>query len=295
MNGGQRSNWLAGRVGIVGLGLMLIAAVVEFRPSSSEIRWRTYAEGVEEAKGTGKPIYVDLYATWCGPCKEMERVTFTHDSVRELLSSSYIPVRIDIDTRQYDDSLKARWNLKGVPTSLIVAARGSILGRRIGFQYPKEFVAWLSDPALLAYAGWLDYDAARRRSGEIHKPLLVIMTASPQNIEEIQRFFLEPRFRAFLQERFVVTRVTGEGSDEKAQYTNLSQMYSLTPTPKDGLVLLALGPDGRDLGQVPVAAEEMEDHERIMGLLRKYLKDGGVGALGKATTLHRTEAPGSGF
>ena len=272
MSEGQRSNWLATRLGIAGLGLTLISAVLEFRPSSSEIPWRTYDQGMEEAKATGKPMYVDVYATWCGPCKEMDRVTFRADSVRALLTSAYIPVRIDIDTKQLSDSLKSNWAIKVLPTSLILAARGTILGRRTGYQHPGEFVAWLTEPAVIAYAGWLDYATARQRSAEIRKPMLVIFTRGPQNLEEIQTFFLEPRFRTFLQERFVVTRVTGEGYDEQAQYVSLSQMYSLTPVPKDGLVLLALGPDGRELGQVPVTPVEMEDQERIMGLLTKYLK-----------------------
>lgn len=276
MSEGQRSNWLARRIGIAGVGLTLIASVLEFRPSSNDIQWRTYAQGVEEAKAIGKPMYIDVYATWCGSCKEMDRVTFQADSVRALLASMYVPVRIDIDTKQLSDSLKSNWPIKAVPTSLILAARGSVLGRRVGYQHPAEFVAWLTDPAIIAYAGWLDYATARQRSAEILKPTLVILTRGPQNLEEIQAFFLEPRFRAFLHDRFVVTRVTGEGYDEQVQYTYLSQMYSLTPTPKDGLILLALGPDGRELGQVPVTPEEMEDHERIVGLLKKYLKDRGM-------------------
>jgi thiol-disulfide isomerase/thioredoxin len=272
MSEGQRSNWLAQRIGIAGLGLTLIAAVLEFRPTSSDVPWRTYDQGVEEAKATGKPMYIDVYATWCGPCKEMDRVTFRADSVRALLLSAYVPVRIDIDTKQLSDSLKSNWAIKVLPTSLILAARGTILGRRTGYQHPGEFVAWLTDPAIIAYAGWLDYATARQRSAEVGKPTLVVLTRGPENLEEIQTFFLEPRFRAFLQERFVVTRVTGEGYDEQAQYTNLVQVYSLAPAPKDGLVLLALGSDGRELGQVLVRPEELEDQQRIMGLLTKYLK-----------------------
>lgn len=272
MNEGQRSNWLPGRLGFVGLGLTLVAAVIQFWPSSSEIEWRTYAAGVEEAAATGKPIYVDLYATWCVPCKQMDRVTFEDDSVRHLLRSAYIPVRIDIDTRQFDDTLKARWHLRGVPTSLIVSASGSILGRRLGYQQPKEFIDWLSDSALIAYAGWLGYPDARQRSREHRVPLLVIVTGAPENLEEIQRFFLEPRFRSFLQERFIVTRIAGDGAMELAYYRELHQAHTLAPTPKDGMLMVALSPDGSALGQVVVRPEELEDQERIQGLLERYLK-----------------------
>lgn len=271
MTDSQRSNWLTSRLAVMAAGLTLVAAVVEFRPASSEITWRTYADGLEEARRTGKPVYVDLYATWCMPCKDMDRVTFTDEIVRRMLTANYIPVRIDIDTRQFDDTLKARWTLKVVPTSLILSASGSILGRRVGFQTPASFAAWLSDSALIAYAGWLGYDDARLRSNEVRKPLLVVLTAVPRNIEEIQRFFLEPRFRQFLQDRFIVTRIAGEGPEEQTQYRLLGDAVSLAPTPPDGLVMVVLSPDGHDLGSVVVTENDLGDQVRIQKMLEGYL------------------------
>jgi len=271
MNGGQRSSWLTGRLGLVSLGISLIAAIVQFRPSSTGIVWRTYAAGLEESAASGKPVYVDLYATWCVPCKQMDRVTFQDDSVRQLLLSAYIPVRIDIDTRQFDDTLKATWRLRGVPTSLIVTAGGSVIGRRTGYQDPRRMLAWLSDSAIIAYAGWLDYPSALKRSAESRTPLLVIVTGALDNLEDIQQFFLHPQFRKFLQDRFIVTRIAGDGPVEVARYMELNSRYALTHTPGNGMVLLALSHDGRALGQIPVTEEELADQERIMELLTRYL------------------------
>jgi thiol-disulfide isomerase/thioredoxin len=271
MNDNQRSNWLASRLALAAVGLTLVASVVEFRPTSTEIAWRTYAEGLEEALTSGKPIYVDLYATWCGPCKEMDRITFRDDTVRRLLTDSYIPVRIDIDTRQFDDTLKARWSLRAVPTSMIVSASGSILGRRVGYQPPASFAAWLSDSALIAYAGWMSFEDARRRSREIQKPMLVVLTAAPRNLEEIQRFFLEPRFRQFIQDRFIVTRIAGEGPEEQAQYRLLGESVSLAPTPSNGFVMVIVSPEGHDLGGVVVTEEDLSDQIRIQKMLEGYL------------------------
>ncbi len=45
-------------------------------PAQIEFFHGTWQEGLQEAKKTGKPIFVDAYAKWCGPCKRMAKTTF---------------------------------------------------------------------------------------------------------------------------------------------------------------------------------------------------------------------------
>ena len=67
------------------------AQSLEFRKDS------TWANVLVEAKRQHKPIFLDVYTTWCKPCKQLENEVFSLTSVGEKLNSSFICYRIDAE------------------------------------------------------------------------------------------------------------------------------------------------------------------------------------------------------
>ncbi len=99
-----------------------------------EIDWQPYSEAaLQQAKAEGKPVFIDFYADWCIPCKELDKFTFKDERIIAL-SKNFINLKVDL-TSMGDprvQALKQQYNIKGVPTLIFLDANGTeIPGTRI--------------------------------------------------------------------------------------------------------------------------------------------------------------------
>ncbi len=51
----------------------------------------------KEAIAQDKLVFIDLYATWCGPCKAMERDVFSKKEVGDFMDEYFVAAKYDID------------------------------------------------------------------------------------------------------------------------------------------------------------------------------------------------------
>ncbi|MEJ2881910.1 thioredoxin [Pedobacter sp. GR22-6] len=78
----------------------------------------------ELIKGT-KPVLVDFYATWCGPCQTMAPML---DQLKHQVGEAATVLKIDVDKNQ---SAATAYSVQGVPT-LILFKQGRIVWRQSG-------------------------------------------------------------------------------------------------------------------------------------------------------------------
>lgn len=94
---------------------------------------------LQKAAESGKPIFVDAYTQWCGPCKWMAAHTFTREDVGNFYNQHFINVKMDME--HGEGLLFARaYDVSRYPTFLFIDARGDMLHRGLGRMSAVQFL-----------------------------------------------------------------------------------------------------------------------------------------------------------
>lgn len=158
----------------------------------------TFAQGIEFTHGTwseilkiaeesNKPIVVDAYASWCGPCKWMAANTFTNEEVGDFVNENFVPYKMDMEKGEGVDFAK-KYNVRAYPTILFFNPSGELVHKGVGALDAVGFLELCKD----ALDSEKQYFALRKRyeEGENSKAFLKkYLTASMRANEKADEAF----------------------------------------------------------------------------------------------------------
>lgn len=91
----------------------------------------TFEEALAKAKSEGKPLFVDFYAVWCGPCKRIAREVFPQKEVGDYFNEKFISLQLDAEAPENVEVAK-RYNVQGFPTLGFIANDGTPIAIHVG-------------------------------------------------------------------------------------------------------------------------------------------------------------------
>ena len=120
------------RLKLVHTTLILLLLCLSSCKAQEEIHWMTLDEALQAQRNFPKKIMLDVYTNWCGPCKMMDKITFTNQNLVNYVNQNFYAVKFDAEGNesvtyngrvltnpQYNPS--TRMNARNAPHQLAIA------------------------------------------------------------------------------------------------------------------------------------------------------------------------------
>ena len=114
----------------------LILSLITYSLANAQgIQWQTgsFESILIKAKTQKKLIYVDIYTTWCTPCKQMDAEVFTNANVGKIFNDNFINYKIDGEKGEGRD-LVEYFELDSYPTSMFIDGDWNVIQKLEGFR-----------------------------------------------------------------------------------------------------------------------------------------------------------------
>ena len=109
---------------------------------SEGIHWvnsETLMPVLEFAQQEQKPVFVDFYASWCGPCKVITKEVLEQPYIYQYMNEAYLNFVADYD-RESGKKIAELFEVPGLPTLLFLSPKGEVLERHSGLITPEKFM-----------------------------------------------------------------------------------------------------------------------------------------------------------
>jgi thiol-disulfide isomerase/thioredoxin len=223
---------------ILVLALALLLAVSGWTAES--LPWeKDYATALAKAKAEKRPLFLMLTATWCGPCKMLERQTLPERSIRDGLKEFVWVQAFE------DEALNKKFNLGGYPTLVFLdSATERVLARTSGYQTPRPF---LRNIIAARKAGGLPLgkemqDIVAKTFAPDRARIMELVTGG--NLEELMKYLAPAQNDPYRENNFFVAKVIPPPGISTAELVVRARTDEVVP--ESGVFLVPIPRDAGD-------------------------------------------------
>lgn len=123
----------------IGISLALFSSIAIAQEQGIKFEQSDFKSLLSKAKKENKLLFVDAMASWCGPCKMMEKNIFTLSSVGDFYNKNFINTTIDMEKGEGKE-IAMRYGVRSYPTFLFINGDGELVLQNMGYMDEKNFL-----------------------------------------------------------------------------------------------------------------------------------------------------------
>jgi thiol:disulfide interchange protein len=98
-----------------------------------------WQQALDLAKNENKVVFLDIYATWCGPCKQLKKYTFADKSAGDFFNTNFVNMALDGEQEE-GAALAQKFGIEAYPTLMFVTPEGELITKSPGFRTASDLI-----------------------------------------------------------------------------------------------------------------------------------------------------------
>ena len=120
--------------------LFLVISTALFSQDGIKFGKQSFAKTLEQAKKENKLIFLDAFASWCGPCKLLDKNVFPKKEVGDYFNANFLNLHIDMEKGEGIEIAK-KYSIYSYPTLLFIDGDGKVVYKAAGYMSPQELIS----------------------------------------------------------------------------------------------------------------------------------------------------------
>ncbi len=123
--------------------IITLLSVISIQFSKAQIQFAEienagdWQEIVANSENTKRPVFLDIYATWCGPCKYLDRTVYTDSALASIFNREFVNARLDGES-EFGRIMVGRYGLHAYPTMYFLNSAEKVITSIVGVREAPE-------------------------------------------------------------------------------------------------------------------------------------------------------------